>query len=296
MTENFSLNENSLSVIDAILIEAIERDEFHANIRFVQSVSNQFKSLPSLYQYSTESMSNVIGKDKIKQAFLFVKRVLSDFITRSTNQKSNERVLTDIVSKMKTYVRQLKMNKEIPSDEYLKNIEVCCYDNVDFLNHLKELGTFATSLVKSSFADSAEKELSISASSIGYVVDNGNFIKVQSKQTPISMYKYFEKYTLDDLLMVTDNYIDLCQRLVVLHRCHDNISHNIDKALFKIDNVDKLLKDSKTISKKCMPAVDDINKTIGNSNVVLNGTTLVMSNVKMMNIMLTDMWTNVLTK
>ena len=296
MTENFSLNESSLSVIDAILIEAIERDEVHANIRFVQSVSNQFKSLPSLYQYSTESMSNVIGKDKIKQAFLFVKRVLSDFITRSTNQKSNERVLTDIVSKMKTYVRQLKMNKEIPSDEYLKNIEVCCYDNVDFLNHLKELGTFATSLVKSSFADSAEKELSISASSIGYVVDNGNFIKVQSKQTPISMYKYFEKYTLDDLLMVTDNYIDLCQRLVVLHRCHDNISHNIDKALFKIDNVDKLLKDSKTISKKCMPAVDDINKTIGNSNVVLNGTTLVMSNVKMMNIMLTDMWTNVLTK
>lgn len=296
MEKNLSSIESSFHVADALVCMNYEQEEIYNSIKELQETVKSFGTCPVLYKYSIETLTGSFGKDKIKSAFLFVKRVLTDFQTRSKNQKTNEQTLDSIVKRMRINIQHLKQANTDPSEDYLKSIEVCCYDNNEFLNYLKNLNLFVTSLIKSSYADSAEAELRLPVSVIGYAVDNGNFVKVDQNQKNINRYKYFEKYTLDDLISLTDHYIDLCQKLNVLHRCHDNVNRDIDKAIHQIDDVDRILKDNKTIQKKCMPAIQQINKTIGNSNIVLNGAALVMSNVKVMDIMLSDMWANVLTR
>ena len=295
MEKKLSSVESSFAVADAITIMEMELENTYDSAKELQNTVKSFSNCVGLYNYSVETLTGSFGKDKIKAAFLFVKRTLTDILTRSNNQRTNEQTLDSIVKRMRINIQKLKQSAD-PSEDYLKSIEVCCYDNNEFLNYLKNLNLFVTSLIKSSYADSAEKELSLPISVIGYTVENGNFIKVESKQKNISQYKYFEKYSLDDLLTLTDHYVDLCQKLNVLHRCRDNVNRDISNAIHQVDDVDRILKDNKSIQKKCMPAIEKINKTIGNSNVVLNGAALVMSNVKVMDIMLTDMWANVLTR
>ena len=290
------LLEKSFAIADALITMNSEVDSTYEYAKELQEVMSSFGNCQSLYNYSLETINGTFGSDKIKQAFLYVKRVLADFQTRSENYKVADQVLETSIKKMKTNIQQLKQMKDNPSEDYLKSIDVYCYDGKEFLNYLKNLNLFVTSLVKSSYADSAEKELILPASVIGFTIDKSNFIRVESKQKTISQYKYFEKYTLDDLIVLTDHYIDLCQKLAVLHRCRDNVNRDVDNAIHTINDVDRILKDNKTIQKKCFPTMEKINKTIGNSNLVLNGASLVMSNVKMMDIMLSDMWVNVLTR
>ena len=288
--------ETSFVIADALIVMQNEAEQIYNYAKELQNTCKDLDTCVGLSKYSIESLTGVFGSDKIKQAFLYVKQLLTDFQTRSTVFKSNDQLLDSIVNRMKAFIKQIKYAKDAPNEMYLKSIEVCCYDNKDFLDYLKSLNSFVDSLVKSSYAKSAEKELQIPVSVIGYTIDKSNFIKVESKQKTISQYKYFEKYTLDDLVVLTDHFIDLCERLNVLHKCRDNVNRDIDSAIHTINDVDRVLKDNKTIQKKCFPTIDKINKTIGNSNVVLNGAALVMSNVKVMDIMLSDMWTNVLTK
>ena len=294
------MSVNSISktyvIADALIEMQSEMESVHECITKLQNTSKSFETCIGLFSYSNETLSGVFGSDKIKQAFLYVKRVLVDFQERNNVFNTNDRLLETIVKRMKAFVQQIKQMKDTPTDDYLKSVEVCCYDNKDFLEYLNNLNSFVTSLVKSSFADSSEKELQVPVSTLGYIIDKSNFIKVESKQKPVIQYKYFEKYTMDDLINLTDQFIDLCQKLIVLHRCRDNVNRDVTAAIRSVNDVDRLLKDNKTIRKKCFPTIDKINKTISKSNIVLNGSALVMSGIKVMDIMLSDMWTNILTK